>query len=77
MDDFLKFFAEKVRHYPMHFELTYCKICDWELRIYRKGCAPDGGNIEICHIQDNDLEYVCASAQVALKDFLLENDGGY
>ena len=29
MEDFLKFFAEKVKTYPMHLEITYSKVTDW------------------------------------------------
>lgn len=77
MEGFLKFFARIVLRVPMHFELTYCKICDWELHIWRKGVAEDGSDVEVCHIQSCDLEYVLARGQVALKDFLSETEGGY
>lgn len=77
MDDFLRFFAKVVKHYPMHFTLEYCKTCDWQLHIWKKGCADDGTDLEICYIQHCDLEYVLAKGQVLLKEFLLEHEGGY
>lgn len=77
MEGFLRFFDHIVHRVPMHFELTYSKICDWQLHIWRKGVADDGGDVEVCYIQNCDLEYVFARGQVALKDFLLETEGGY
>lgn len=77
MADFLKFFAKKVLDYPMHFTLEYNKTCDWALNIWKKGCAECGTDLDICYVQGSDLELVFALAQVALKDFLLEHEGGY
>lgn len=36
MDDFLKFFAAKVQTYPMHLEITYSKVTDWGVRVWRR-----------------------------------------
>ena len=41
MNDFLKFFDEKTQDFPMHLEITYSKICDWGIYIYKRGCAND------------------------------------
>lgn len=77
MQDFLKFFDEKRKSYPMHLSIEYNKTCDYVIRIWRKGCADDGGDLDICYVQDNDIELAFAYAHVALKEFLLEYEGGY
>ena len=84
MDYFLKFFAEKVKRFPMHLEILYNKTCDWSIYIYKRGCAEDYPNSEsyendavICIVQNCDMELCFAKAHVALKEWLLENEGGY
>lgn len=77
MNDFLKFFAEKVKHYPMHIEVYYSKITDWSIHVWRKGTGSGGENEEILNIQDCDAELAFAKAQVELKSWLLEHEGGY
>lgn len=41
MNELLKFFDDKAKDFPMHLEITYSKICDWNILIYKKGCADD------------------------------------
>ena len=41
MNEFLKFFDDKTKDFPMHLEIAYSKICDWNILIYKKGCADD------------------------------------
>ena len=77
MDDFLKFFAEKVRTYPMHLEITYSKVTDWSVRVWRMGTAYDGDDEELVNVQHCDAELCFATAQVQLKNWLLEHEGGY
>lgn len=84
MSDFLRFFNDKVKDFPMHLEIGYSKICDWSIYIYKKGCAddyPDSRNYEdnaiICQVQDSDMELAFAMAHVELKEWLIENEGGY
>ena len=72
MDDFLKFFAEKVKTYPMHLEITYSKVTDWGVRVWRRGTAYDGGVEELVNVQDCDAELCFATVQVQLKNWLLE-----
>ena len=67
MDDFLKFFAKKVLTYPMHLEVSYSKVTDWGVRVWRRGTAYDGDDEELCF----------AIAQMQLKNWLLEHEGGY
>ena len=77
MKEFLEFFDKKVQSFPMHLEIYYSKIMDWCISVYKKGCGEDGKNLQIVSVQSCDMEYAFAKAQVELKDWLMENDGGY
>lgn len=84
MYDFLTFFDEEVRSFPMHLEICYSKTMDWTITITKKGCASDypdsvkrGNDAVIVDEQDGDIGLVFAKAHVALKEWLLENEGGY
>lgn len=84
MNDFLNFFDEKASDFPMHLEIGYNKTADWGIYIYKRGCAKDypdshnyGDDAVICNVQDSDMELCFARAHVALKEWLLENKGGY
>lgn len=84
MNEFLKFFDDKVNTFPMHLEIGYYKISDWTIRVYKKGCAEDykqseryGSDAIIVNVQSNDVEYVFAAAQLDLKMWLLDNCDGY
>lgn len=61
----------------MHLEIYYSKIMDWCITIYKKGCVKNGEDLQIVSVQSCDVEYAFAKAQVELKDWLMENDGGY
>lgn len=63
--------------HTMHFELYYSKTMDWCLHIWKKGCGENGADIGICDEQAPDLNLVLAKGEVALKEWLLENKGGY
>lgn len=63
--------------YTMHLELSYCKTCDWMLRIWKRGCDKDGKDLIIFDDQDCDPNLLLAKGEVALKGWLLENNGGY
>lgn len=69
MQDFLKFFDEKRKTYPMRLEIYCSKTMDWVVSIYRDGL--------IVTAQHCDMEYCFAKAHVDLKEWLLENEGGY
>lgn len=75
MNEFLKFFDEKTQDFPMHLEITYSKICDWGIYIYKRGCANDypecrrdGDDAILVHENDTDMELCFAKAHVALKE---------
>ena len=77
MGEFLAFAAELVRRYPLHISISYAKMTDWTISIYKRGCAEDGSDISICIVQDCDIELAFAKAHVLLKEWLLDNEGGY
>ena len=77
MNDFLKFFDEKIRDYPMHLDIGYCKTCDWTIYIYKKCCGENGSDLVIVNVSDCDMKLCFAKAQVELKQWLSEHEGGY
>lgn len=84
MDDFLRFLDKKLKYFPMHVEIGYNKVCDWNIVIVKRGCATDypnsekdGNNAVVVNVQDGDMELCFAKAHVALKEWLSENEGGY
>ena len=86
MDDFLRFFNKKRETFPMHLNIFYSKAMDWNIIIYKIGCFdeyPDAerdetGNVIIARIESCcDMELAFAEAQVKLKDWLSEYEGGY
>ena len=77
MQEFMQFFNSKTKDYPMHLEIYYSKVMDWCIHVYKKGCGDNGSDLEILYIQESDIELCFAKAQVELKEWLLENKGGY
>lgn len=77
MNEFLKFFDEKRKTYPMHMEIYYSKIMDWCISVYKKGCGENGKDLEIVNVQHCDMELCFAKSHVELKEWLLEHEGGY
>lgn len=64
-----------VQEHSLHLELYYSKTMDWYLHIYQKAGADYC--VEICEEQSPDLGFVMAKGEVALKGWLLKNNGGY
>lgn len=84
MNDFLKFIDDLRRSFPVHLEIYYSKIMDWNITVYKKGCADeypqsphDGKDAIMCKVQNADMEYCFAKAHSDLKDWLNEYNGGY
>ena len=75
MNDFLKFFDEKSKTYPMHLEIGYCKLCDWSIFVWRK--MSDVETRKILYIESPDMELCFAKAHVELKEWLMKVEGGY
>ena len=84
MNDFLEF-IDALRHsFPIHLEIYYSKIMDWCITVYKKGCAADypdskhdGNDAVLCRVHDIDMTLCFAKAHVAVKEWLVEHDGGY
>ena len=77
MNDFLKFFDKIVADCPMHLEIGYNNVVDWEIHIYKRGCGENGKDLVIVNVSDCDMELCFARAQIQLKEWLSENRGGY
>lgn len=75
MDDFLKFFDEKSKEYPMHLDIGYSKTCDWTIQVWKKTSNTE--TREILYEYSADMELCFAKAHVALKEWLLKCEGGY
>lgn len=84
MSDFLQFIDNLAHRFPVHVEITYSKITDWMIYVYKKGAAKDypksdsaQGDAVLCCEQDSDMELCFAKAHVAVKEWLSDNNGGY
>ena len=85
MSDFLLFIDDLAGRFPVHVEIYYSHIMDWCIKVYKKGAADEypesmrdaANNAILCHVQDNDLQLAFARAHVCVKEWLLENNGGY
>ncbi len=77
MNDFLKFFEKTVKEYPMHLKISYNRVADWEIYVYKSGCGENGKDLVIVDVSCCDMELCFAKAQVQLKERLLYNNGGY
>lgn len=84
MNDFLLFIDDLKSRFAVHVEITYSKTCDWMVYVYKKGCADDypmsernENDVVLCKVQHPDMEFAFAKAQVAVKEWLMENNGGY
>lgn len=85
MNEFLKFFDEHTKSFPMHLAIHYSKITDWCIAIYKIGCAdmypnerttPEG-DVIIAQVSDLDIELCFAKAYIQLKKWLRRCNGGY
>lgn len=84
MSDFLRFIDDLRRRLPIHVEIYYSKTMDWCIKIWRKGLAEEypnsdreGSDAIVCSVGSSDIELCFAMAHVAVKEWLLNNDGGY
>ena len=84
MTDFFEFYDRLRRSFPMHLEIYQSKIMDWHIEIKIIGCAGDyptaeheGNDVLVVWVQHSDMKYCFAKAHVALKDWMMEYEGGY
>lgn len=75
MDDFLKFFDEKSKTYPMRLKIGYSSTCGWSIYAWKK--MSDTDTREILYEYSDDMELCFAQAHVALKNWLLKVEGEY
>lgn len=84
MNDFFKFLDNLIDRFRVHVEIYYSHTMDWCIYVYKKDCANDypgtwskGNDAILCNVQSCDMEYAFAKAQVDIKNWLMEFDGGY
>jgi len=84
MSDFLRFMDDLKDRFPFHMEIYYSKIMDWCITVTKKGCAKEfpksaheGDYVIMVQVQDLDMELCFAKAHVAIKEWMIENVGGY
>ena len=84
MYSFLQFIDSLKSYFPVHLEIAYNRFSDWTIYVYKKACASEypgcecsGDDVIICDEQHSDMEFAFAKAHVAVKEWLLEHNGGY
>ena len=84
MSDFLEFYNELRKRFPLHLVIYQSKIMDWCIENMKIGCADDyptaeheGKDVLLVRVQHCDMKYCFAKAHAALKDWLMEYEGGY
>ena len=76
MESFLKFFNDITDNYGFNLEIYYSSITDWCIKVGYKSTHPKSDETVI-NVSHCDIEFVFAKAQVELKEWLLEHEGGY
>lgn len=61
----------------MHLEIYFSKTMNWCICIYRQFCGESGEDLTLVDVTSCDMEFAFAKAQVQLKNWFLENEGGY
>ena len=84
MNEFLQFIDKLTSRFPVHVEITYSKVMNWCIYVYKRGCAKDypkspksGEDVILCRVQSGDMALCFARAQCAVKEWLSEYEGGY
>lgn len=75
MSEFIKLFDEitnRKNHRHWRLEIYYSSVIDWNITITDRDTDK-----QIISVQNCDADYVFAKAQIELKEWLLENEGGY
>lgn len=69
---------ELIIKYPKwHFSVNYSSICDWIVDLRKKGYNDDGSDLIVFSEQNPDINLLMCKCEVALKEWLIENQGGY
>lgn len=76
MNEFLNFYNRIKNTHPWSLTIYHSSISDWVITIGYKTTHVKNGE-EIINVQNCDMEYAFAKAQIELKEWLLNNEGGY
>lgn len=76
MSDFLRFYDNIKHGHGWALYIYHTSIADWCITLGYKMTHSKHGE-EIFSIQDCDMELAFAKAQIALKEHLMESEGGY
>lgn len=76
---FFQFFDHVRTITALHLDIYYSKNMDYVVKIWKQGCAKDGGDLIICKVQHSDIDYCLTKAKLMLMDYMLDKDpaGGY
>lgn len=78
MNDFLKFYDKVANNYGFNLKIYQSSIMDWCIDIgYKCTHVKHNGGKSFIEIQNCDMEYAFAQAQVELKDYMLKEYEGY
>ncbi|GAK41923.1 hypothetical protein TCA2_4415 [Paenibacillus sp. TCA20] len=77
MNDFLLFYNSISHNFSWTLDIYHSSIVGWIITIgYKPAHEMHGQNV--IHVQDDcDMQLCFAKAQIALKEWLCENNGGY
>ncbi|AMN31280.1 hypothetical protein BFS06_13510 [Clostridium perfringens] len=70
MEDFLEFFESVKNRFSLSLSVYYSSICSWCIQIKHN-------DLSVVYVEDCDMQYSFAKAQVLLKDWLSDKFGGY
>ncbi|ADZ82693.1 hypothetical protein [Cellulosilyticum lentocellum] len=76
MEAFLKFFNSIADDNGFNLEVYYSSIVDWSIKVGYK-CTNKNHGETVIDVQDCDMEFAFAKAQVQLKEWMIKNKGGY
>jgi len=77
MEKFLEFMEEQCYKNGWYFDLYYSSIMDWYVTVGYKATHPKHNEDPFIHIQSCDLRLAIAKAEVEMKEWLSDNQGGY
>ncbi|MCY9545229.1 hypothetical protein M5X00_31765 [Paenibacillus alvei] len=75
MNEFLRFY-DSIPNSEWCLNIYHSRIMEWCIKIDFKESHPYHGEL-IVNVQSSDVELAFAKALVVLKEWLLENKGGY
>lgn len=73
----INWLLEIVKVHKFHITMGYAPVCGWVVYVMRRGCASDGSDLIIFDGEDSDLSLLLAKAEVAVKEYCINELGGY